>query len=112
MHIKLESQKIMHPSTFLATFQKPNMEIWRFFLFPICQFRALSHKRSMSIFSSKISPLCFKISNTTHSKDFCEMSVPNPLDLEDFFFPEIFRQQILACCKKYTKILKIVYFPL
>jgi hypothetical protein len=49
-----------------------------------------------NFFSVKISPLCFKISNTTHSKDFCEKSVPNPLDLEDFnfFFPEIaiFRQ--------------------
>jgi hypothetical protein len=67
--------------------------IWKsgdFLYFQICQIQALLYKGSMSIFFSKISPLCFKISYTTHSKDFCEKSVPNPLDLEDFFvFPEI-----------------------
>jgi hypothetical protein len=75
------------------------MEIWRFFhISKSAKFEPFYTKDPWSnFFSVKISPLRFKISITTHSKDFCEKSVPNPLDLEDFyfyFFPEIaiFRQ--------------------
>lgn len=92
------------------------MEIWRFFyISKPAKFEPFYTKDPWAFFSAKFHHFALKYPIQLIQRIFVKRVYQIHWILRIFiFFPEIaiVRQWVLARCKKYTKILEIVYFPL